>query len=298
MVKRSVDSAGSSLARARGRPGSGPDVLALRADAGSAQAGSATSMSGATSTACSSLTGRHLVWPAPACAGCASSSGAAAPDNEFWRGHAGLGTREFLARHGVWRGPYEEGTLFFYLDEYAKDQPKDLIACSPHRRMADARAQEAQHAGGKEHRRAVGPAAAEQGRARAAAVWHAGALPARPAQHPGGVQGQQRARGLCRHCRHGRRERHRSWRGAARRLAAGAHRPGGKPDLRTQHHRPGRPDEGQREAAAGADARVPRPERADGGVHAALSQERAGPGRLQLCRRGRRRCCARCCATR
>jgi hypothetical protein len=24
--------------------------------------------------------------------------------------------------------PYEEGTLFFYLDEYAKDQPKDLIS--------------------------------------------------------------------------------------------------------------------------------------------------------------------------
>ena len=63
-------------------------------------------------------------------------------------------------------------------------------------------------------------------------------------------------------------------RGAARRLAAGAHRPGGEPDLRAQHHRPGGPDEGQRKAAAGADARVPRPERADGGVHPALGQER------------------------
>ena len=31
-------------------------------------------------------------------------------------------------RHGTWRGPYEEGTLFFYLDEYAKDQPKDLLS--------------------------------------------------------------------------------------------------------------------------------------------------------------------------
>ncbi|MEO7128585.1 MAG: AAA family ATPase, partial [Rhodoferax sp.] len=31
-------------------------------------------------------------------------------------------------RHAVWRGPYEEGTLFFYLDEYAKDQPKDLLS--------------------------------------------------------------------------------------------------------------------------------------------------------------------------
>ena len=85
--------------------------------------------------------------------------------------------------------------------------------------------------------------------------------------HAGGVQGQQRARGLCRDRRGGRREGQRGGRGAARRLAAGAHRPGREPDLRAQHHRPGRPDEGQRETAAGADARVPRPDRADGGVH-------------------------------
>lgn len=25
-------------------------------------------------------------------------------------------------------GVYEEGTLFFYLDEHAKDQPKDLLS--------------------------------------------------------------------------------------------------------------------------------------------------------------------------
>ena len=33
-----------------------------------------------------------------------------------------------MQRHGTWRGPYEEGTLFFYLDEHAKDQPKDLLS--------------------------------------------------------------------------------------------------------------------------------------------------------------------------
>ncbi|MFY8043399.1 MAG: ATP-binding protein, partial [Rhodoferax sp.] len=32
------------------------------------------------------------------------------------------------ARYGVWHGPYDEATLFFFLDEYAKDQPKDLIS--------------------------------------------------------------------------------------------------------------------------------------------------------------------------
>ncbi|TFZ06716.1 AAA family ATPase [Ramlibacter henchirensis] len=75
-----------------------------------------------------SLSGRHLVWPAPALARLREFLGRRCKDNEFWRGHEQLSTAEFLDRHGVWRGPYEEGTLFFYLDEYAKDQPKDLLS--------------------------------------------------------------------------------------------------------------------------------------------------------------------------
>ncbi|TFY98017.1 ATP-binding protein [Ramlibacter rhizophilus] len=74
-----------------------------------------------------SLSGRHLVWPAPTLARLREFLARRCKDNEFWRGHEALSTREFLERHGVWRGPYEEGTLFFYLDEYAKDQPKDLL---------------------------------------------------------------------------------------------------------------------------------------------------------------------------
>lgn len=75
-----------------------------------------------------SLAGRHLAWPAPALDRLREFLGRRCKDNEFWRGHEQLATREFLDRHGVWRGPYEEGTLFFYLDEYAKDQPKDLLS--------------------------------------------------------------------------------------------------------------------------------------------------------------------------
>jgi SpoVK/Ycf46/Vps4 family AAA+-type ATPase len=75
-----------------------------------------------------SLAGRHLVWPAPALTRLREFLGRRCKDNEFWRGHELLSTAEFLERHGVWRGPYEEGTLFFYLDEYAKDQPKDLLS--------------------------------------------------------------------------------------------------------------------------------------------------------------------------
>jgi SpoVK/Ycf46/Vps4 family AAA+-type ATPase len=75
-----------------------------------------------------SLSGRHLVWPLPALQRLREFLGRRCKDNELWRGHEGLSDAEFMARHGAWRGPYEEGTLFFYLDEYAKDQPKDLLS--------------------------------------------------------------------------------------------------------------------------------------------------------------------------
>src|SRR6185369_14109428 len=75
-----------------------------------------------------SLAGRHLVWPTPALARLREFLGRRCKDNEFWSGLEQLVTQEFLDRHGVRRGPYEEGTLFFYLDEYAKDQPKDLLS--------------------------------------------------------------------------------------------------------------------------------------------------------------------------
>ena len=75
-----------------------------------------------------SLTGRHLVWPQPVLARLRGYLARRCKDNASWSGHERLTAGEFLERHGVWRGPYEEGTLFFYLDEYAKDAPKDLLA--------------------------------------------------------------------------------------------------------------------------------------------------------------------------
>ncbi|MBP9524348.1 MAG: ATP-binding protein, partial [Ottowia sp.] len=74
------------------------------------------------------LAGRHLMWPEPVLARLRDFLARRCKDNEFWRGHEQLSHPEFLERHGVWRGPYEEGTLYFYLDEYAKDSPKDLLA--------------------------------------------------------------------------------------------------------------------------------------------------------------------------
>lgn len=74
------------------------------------------------------LSGRHLVWPLPAMQRLREFLVRRCKDNEFWGGHEALSNAEFMIRHGAWRGPYEEGTLFFYLDEYAKDQPKDLLS--------------------------------------------------------------------------------------------------------------------------------------------------------------------------
>jgi SpoVK/Ycf46/Vps4 family AAA+-type ATPase len=74
------------------------------------------------------LAGRHLVWPVSVLARLREFLARRCNANELWRGHETLDAPEFLARHGVWRGPYDEATLFFFLDDYAKDQPKDLIS--------------------------------------------------------------------------------------------------------------------------------------------------------------------------
>jgi SpoVK/Ycf46/Vps4 family AAA+-type ATPase len=74
------------------------------------------------------LAGRHLVWPVSVLTRLREFLARRCVGNELWRGHESLNATEFLARHGTWCGPYDEATLFFFLDEYAKDQPKDLIS--------------------------------------------------------------------------------------------------------------------------------------------------------------------------
>jgi SpoVK/Ycf46/Vps4 family AAA+-type ATPase len=74
-----------------------------------------------------SLVGRHLVWPAPVLARVRGFLQLRCKGNPQWKGHEALSDQAFLERHGPWRGPYEEGTLFFYIDEYIKDAPKDLL---------------------------------------------------------------------------------------------------------------------------------------------------------------------------
>ena len=74
------------------------------------------------------LTGRHLVWPPAVLGRLRAYLKLRCKGNEAWRGHEGLSDEAFVERHGAWRGAYEEGSLFFYLDEYVKDAAKDLLA--------------------------------------------------------------------------------------------------------------------------------------------------------------------------
>ena len=74
------------------------------------------------------LTGRHLVWPPAVLGRVRAYLALRCKGNEAWRGHETLTDEAFIERHGAWRGAYEEGSLFFYLDEYVKDAPKDLLA--------------------------------------------------------------------------------------------------------------------------------------------------------------------------
>jgi SpoVK/Ycf46/Vps4 family AAA+-type ATPase len=75
-----------------------------------------------------SLTGKHLVWPVSVLSRLRGFLTKRCGGNEHWAGHENLSDAAFMQRHGAWNGPYEEGTLFFYIDEYIKDAPKDLLA--------------------------------------------------------------------------------------------------------------------------------------------------------------------------
>lgn len=74
------------------------------------------------------VAGRHLVWPVSVLGRLREFLLHRCSGNELWSGHAALDSSEFLARFGIWKGPYDETTLFFYLDEFAKDQPRDIAA--------------------------------------------------------------------------------------------------------------------------------------------------------------------------
>jgi SpoVK/Ycf46/Vps4 family AAA+-type ATPase len=74
------------------------------------------------------LTARHLVWPEGAIVRIQKFLAARCAENENWKGAGELTPQEFLNRHAVWNGTYDDGTLFYYLDEYVKQHAKDLLS--------------------------------------------------------------------------------------------------------------------------------------------------------------------------
>jgi SpoVK/Ycf46/Vps4 family AAA+-type ATPase len=79
-------------------------------------------------TALLGMTGRHLVWPPAILHRLRSFLLRRCAKQAAWQGHELLSDPEFIQRHGTWRGPYDEASLFFFLDEYIKDSPKDFMA--------------------------------------------------------------------------------------------------------------------------------------------------------------------------
>jgi hypothetical protein len=75
-----------------------------------------------------SLVGPHIVWSLPVLGRVRRFLQQRCKASPQWRGHEALGDDAFVQRHGAWRGPCERGTLYFYIDEYIKDAPKDLLA--------------------------------------------------------------------------------------------------------------------------------------------------------------------------
>ncbi|MEY2890929.1 MAG: hypothetical protein RJA98_837 [Pseudomonadota bacterium] len=73
------------------------------------------------------LTAKHLVWPVNVLGRLREFLARRCKGMDTWAGHEALSNQAFIQRYGHWKGPYEEGSLFFYADEYLKDAPKDLI---------------------------------------------------------------------------------------------------------------------------------------------------------------------------
>ncbi|MEO0003051.1 MAG: hypothetical protein RLZZ22_743 [Pseudomonadota bacterium] len=74
------------------------------------------------------LTGRHLVWPLGVLRRLRGFLQRRCGDDGPWQDQSGLDDQAWLDRFGIWLGPYEEGTLFFHLDDYAREAPKDMRA--------------------------------------------------------------------------------------------------------------------------------------------------------------------------
>ena len=74
------------------------------------------------------LAARHLFWPVSIAQKVQKFLSHRCVEMPAWAGVAKLAPDEFIARHGVWTGTYDDTTLFYYLDEFCKQNGKDVLA--------------------------------------------------------------------------------------------------------------------------------------------------------------------------
>ena len=72
------------------------------------------------------LAARHLVWPVSIAQKVQKFLAGRCAEMPAWAGVGKLSPEEFVTRHGVWNGTYDDTTLFYYLDEFCKQNAKDL----------------------------------------------------------------------------------------------------------------------------------------------------------------------------
>ena len=90
------------------------------------------------------LTARHLVWPVSITIKLQKFLSGRCIEMPAWAGVGKLSPQEFIARHAVWNGTYDDTTVFYYLDEFCKQNGKDVLALF--QGTVDALTKDAQHA--------------------------------------------------------------------------------------------------------------------------------------------------------
>ncbi|MGH1357809.1 MAG: AAA family ATPase [Burkholderiaceae bacterium] len=74
------------------------------------------------------LAGRFMVWPEPVFAKLKEYLVRRCVDAPAWTDVSKLSNDELMARHGVWNGLYDDGTFYYYIDEWVKLHAKDLLS--------------------------------------------------------------------------------------------------------------------------------------------------------------------------
>ena len=75
------------------------------------------------------LGGRHLLWTDQALARLQLFMARRCAEAAAWQGSGRLPLEEFVARHGNWNGLYDDSAYYYYLDEFVKQNAKDLLGC-------------------------------------------------------------------------------------------------------------------------------------------------------------------------